>query len=192
MVMAIQSLFAKPSAGKNAEEFFIHHNIPTFLASNPYANDSLSWITSKEADVLLLIGGYGIIKEPLLSLCPQGVFSYHHGDMRKYRGQPPALWELYNNEAEMGVTVQKLHAGLDSGNPIVEKRFPIQRGDTLHSVVKRIYDGSPQMMFQAIETASKPGFCYQSLEKLGTIFTHPNLRQWLLLQVKILWRQITR
>lgn len=39
------------------------------------------------------------------------MLSYHHGDMRRYRGQPPGFWELYNGEREIGVTVQRLAAG---------------------------------------------------------------------------------
>jgi methionyl-tRNA formyltransferase len=71
-------------------------------------------------DLLLLIGGFGIIKAPLLDLAPQGVLSYHHGDMREYRGQPPAFWELYNGEKPNRVTVQRLSPGIDCGQPIVE------------------------------------------------------------------------
>ena len=35
---------------------------------------------------------------------------------------PPAFWELYNGEKEMGLTVQKLSVNLDSGSPLVEKK----------------------------------------------------------------------
>ena len=53
-------------------------------------------------DVLCLIEGYGIIKRPLLEITNFGVFSYHHGDMKFYRGMLPAFWELYNGETRMG------------------------------------------------------------------------------------------
>ena len=59
-------------------------------------------IARRTPDVLLRIGGFGIVKEPLLSLCRAGVLSYHHGDMRRYRGQPPAFWELYHGERSIG------------------------------------------------------------------------------------------
>jgi hypothetical protein len=56
-----------------------------------------------------------------------------------YRGQPPAPWEIYNREAEMGVTVQRLNEQLDAGEPFAEKRIPIEPGDTVRSLPTRAY-----------------------------------------------------
>jgi methionyl-tRNA formyltransferase len=73
-------------------------------------------------DILLLIDGFGIIKEPLLKITPLGVLSYHHGNMQKYRGEPPAFLELYNNENEMGITVQILSSGLEVVSQLMKRR----------------------------------------------------------------------
>ena len=45
-----------------------------------------------------LIGGFGIIKPPLLDLAPQGTTFLPPRRHAQYRGQPPAFWELYNGE----------------------------------------------------------------------------------------------
>lgn len=101
-------------------------------------------------DVLILIGGFGIIKEQLLTITPLGVLAYHHGNMRKYRGIPPAFWELYNNEMEMGVTIQVLAPGLDCGIPIEEKSIEIRPKDSYKSLKNRAFKESENLMYDAL------------------------------------------
>ena len=139
---------------------------------------------------MILIGGFGIIRKPLLNITRNGVISYHHGDMRKYRGQPPAFWELYNGEEEMGVTVQRMSVGLDCGEPIVEKAVPIRYSDTLNSLKKRAFEESIGMMYQAISLLERDGFTPGKTINLGRVYTIPNLRQWLILNMKIAYRLI--
>ncbi len=57
--------------------------------------------------------------------------------MRKYRGMPPIFWELYNNEQEIGITVQKLDTRLDARIPIVEKKITIDHNDSYKSLKKK-------------------------------------------------------
>jgi methionyl-tRNA formyltransferase len=138
-----------------------------------------------------LTGGYGIIKEPILSIPPFGILSYHHGDMRKYRGQPPAFWELYNNEKEMGITVQILNSGLDCGIPVVEKTVEIRKNDTLKMLFNRAMKESESMMHEALKMLENPGFHPAKIESFGKVYTLPDLGQWLKLNIKGLLRRLT-
>ncbi|MGB6153963.1 MAG: formyltransferase family protein, partial [Pricia sp.] len=120
VIMAFKSLFSK-EIDTDTKVFCKTHNIDVIETKKPYSQETLESIKAFNLDVLCLLGGYGIVKKQLLEITPMGVLSYHHGNMRTYRGMPPALWELYNNEEEMGVTVQILTSGLDCGTAIVEK-----------------------------------------------------------------------
>jgi methionyl-tRNA formyltransferase len=158
--------------------------------TDPYGPETAEAIARLEPDMLLLVGGFGIVREPLLSLCPNGVVSYHHGDMRRYRGLPAGFWELYNGERRMGVTVQRLTAGIDCGQPITERHFEIRPDDTLASLSRRIYDGSFDMLLEAVELVEE-GRVGPPLETLGPVYTLPNLRQWLTFQFRVAAR-VTR
>ena len=105
IIMAFQKLFEKKEIEISTEKFCKENGISVLKTGDIHSAEAIDKIRKKNLDILLLIGGYGIIKEPLLTITPLGILSYHHGNMRKYRGQPPALWELYNNEKEMGITV---------------------------------------------------------------------------------------
>ena len=77
--------------------------------------------------------------------------------MRKYRGMPPGLWELYHGEREMGITVQKLAAGLDCGVPIEEKHIPIYPNDTLDDVAGEVADRGAGHVVRRPEESERPG-----------------------------------
>jgi methionyl-tRNA formyltransferase len=158
--------------------------VPVIEAADPYDSEIAAAVAALKPDMLCLIGGFGIVKEPLLSIAPRGVLSYHHGDMRRYRGQPAAFWEIYNGESSMGVTVQVLAAGIDCGQPIVEREFEIRPDDTCRSLSARLYRDSADMMLDAIDRL-EAGQPVSSIESLGPVYTLPNLRQWLTCEVRV-------
>lgn len=191
-VMAWQSIFSKEdSGGMSTAEFCSRHQIDVIETRAPRSPETAAQIKKYGLDVLLLVGGYGIIKEPLLSLPPAGILSYHHGNMRKYRGMPPAFWELYNGEKEMGVTVQILAPGLDKGIPVEEKTIAIRKKDSLKTLEARAYEESTDMLYNALKKLNSEQFVPTAIDKFGKVYTLPNLRQWLGLRLKILKRQWT-
>jgi len=75
---------------------------------------SLEQIRAAQLDVLLRFG-FGILKGEILSAARYGIWSYHHGDNRQYRGGPPMFWEMYEGNPVAGVTLQQLTEKLDGG-----------------------------------------------------------------------------
>jgi methionyl-tRNA formyltransferase len=162
--------------------------VPVIRSADPYREETIDALTRLRPDVLLLIGGFGIVKEPLLTLAPAGVLSYHHGDMRRYRGQPAGFWELYNGEPSMGVTVQRLAAGIDCGEPILERRYEIRADDSLQSLMSRVYAATADMLVEALERLESDASPL-TLETLGPVYGLPNLRQWLAFRCRIAARR---
>ena len=68
--------------------------------------------------------GFGIIRGKILQAARYGVWSYHHGDERKYRGQPSVFREMYNNEPAIGGMLQRLTKRIDGG--IILKRWSVK------------------------------------------------------------------
>jgi folate-dependent phosphoribosylglycinamide formyltransferase PurN len=185
LIMAAK-LFARRGESVVPTRAFCERNsIPVHETVDPYAPETIAAIRSHRPDVLVLIGGFGILQRPLLDLVEHGVLSYHHGDMRRYRGAPPALWELYNGERELTVTVQRLREALDAGEPIVEWVVPIRDGESVGSLRSRAFAGSEWMLLEALERIERPEFEPEPIDSFGPVYTLPNLRQWLLLQARI-------
>jgi len=191
IVMLFKRLFSKDSDSSSVDikSYCQQHNIEIIETTNPYDQETLDKIKKYNLDTLLLVGGYGIIKEPMINLVPNGILSYHHGNMRKYRGMPPVFWELYNNEKEVGITLQQLSAGLDCGLPIVEKSIKIDKKDTFHSLESRVMQESIDMMYLALCKLNSSDYKPKPIEKFGKVYTLPNLREWILFNIKMLLRK---
>ena len=65
-------------------------------------------------DVLIRFG-FRILKGEILSVSKYGVWSYHHGDNKFFRGKPAGLWEFLMNKESTGVILQILNEKLDDG-----------------------------------------------------------------------------
>src|SRR4051794_21268769 len=196
-VMAAQAMTRRggggDDGGADTAEHLAARGAPTLNVGDLYADETVAWLRDLRPDALLRVG-FGIIREPILSLAPRGVLSYHHGDMRRYRGQPPAFWELYNGEREVGVTLQVLNDGLDAGEVVCERRFEVRPGEGLETVRKRIYGDSDSMARDACLRLADPSFDTATIseDELGDLYTLPNLRQWLTMHARVARRRTAR
>lgn len=82
--------------------------------SEHFDQDAVAAIRERNLDVLIRFG-FGIIRGDILSAARYGVWSFHHDDERKYRGGPPAFWEIYYGDPISGAILQRLTDRLDGG-----------------------------------------------------------------------------
>ncbi len=74
----------------------------------------LDVIRRHDLDVILRFS-FGIIKGGILTAARYGVWSFHHGDEREFRGRPPGFWELVEGRPVVGAILQRLTERLDGG-----------------------------------------------------------------------------
>ena len=65
---------------------------------------------------------FGILRGEILTAARLGVWSFHHGDERQFRGVPPGFWEIHTKSAFSGVILQRLTDRLDGGI-VLERAF---------------------------------------------------------------------
>lgn len=78
------------------------------------ADRDLERIREAQLDVLIRFS-FGILKGGILDSARFGVWSFHHGDEREYRGQPPGFWEMVDGQPTVGAILQRLTERLDAG-----------------------------------------------------------------------------
>lgn len=79
-----------------------------------HAKEVLKQVRSLVPD-LGLIYGSPILKPELFNIPTFGSLGIHHGKLPQYRGNKTMFWAMYNGEETAGVTIQKVNAGLDTG-----------------------------------------------------------------------------
>lgn len=79
-------------------------------------------LRTHELDFVLRFA-YSILRGEILTVARYGVWSFHHGDLERVRGQPPCLWEILGREPVTGVTLQRLTEALDAGVVLKKSYF---------------------------------------------------------------------
>ncbi len=70
----------------------------------------------READLAFVLRfAFGIIRGEMLAAPRYGVWSFHHDDPERYRGTPPAFWEIADGDPLSGAILQRLTERLDGG-----------------------------------------------------------------------------
>jgi hypothetical protein len=91
-----------------------------------FSASDVAAIRAYDLDFILRFA-YNIIRGDILSAARYGVWSYHHDDLDKIRGQPACLWEILLYDPVTGVTLQRLTEGLDSGVVLKKSYFQTVR-----------------------------------------------------------------
>ena len=192
-VQVVQALVGRNRAAPSTTsgEWCAAHGVPSRVVETTlYEPDVLAWIRGFIPDVIVRLG-FGILQQALLNLAPLGVLSYHHGDIRRYRGQPYGFWEVHDGAEACGVTVQVLAPGLDCGRIVREIQVPIAPHDSWSAVQHRVEQAGEPLLSEAL-VALQNGLVPLELapDEFGRVRTIPNLRQWLRMQSRVVRRRM--
>ena len=136
-------------------------------------------IRAHDLDVILRFG-FNIIRGSVLEASRYGVWSYHHGDNREYRGGPMCFWEVYEGCPRTGSMLQILNEELDGGKVIYRSTsatdmISLQRsreGVFLKStafVIRRLRD----LHHEGFGFLEKLETCHEQIEYERGIFRRP-------------------
>ena len=85
--------------------------------NHSFNDEEIEKLKEKNIDVAFQFG-FRLLHGDVLDIFRYGIWSYHHGDSRFYRGGPPAFWECMNGEVVMGAELQILTSNLNAGKVI--------------------------------------------------------------------------
>jgi LmbE family N-acetylglucosaminyl deacetylase/methionyl-tRNA formyltransferase len=134
-----------------------------------------------------LVYGAPILKEALFTIPRQGTLGIHHGKLPEYRGVKTTFWAMFNGEKSAGVTIQRINAGLDTGEVVKRGEVPIA-GKSLRQVERELEDLGLELYRQAIIEVAQGKAKFARYPQQGTPHRHPTLAQLLHFQVRRLRR----
>ncbi len=181
-----QQILKKKSSYK---DFYSSFNLSSrhleIIEVEPTLSDSGLFVSYKDSDLdkikearlnLLVRGGRGILKGGILTICPNGIISFHHADNDVNRGGPSGFWEVYKKSPTTGFIIQRLNENLDGGD-VLFKGF-IQT-DWLYSRNKiNLYETSTSFLHKTIENIICESSITESYPKIPyseTLYTIPNV-----------------
>ena len=108
----------------------------------------------RNADLRLLVrAGKGILRGDILTCCPSGIISFHHGDNEINRGGPAGFWEVYKKQPRTGFIIQRLTEKLDGGDVLFKGFIRTSWFYTLNKV--KLYEVSNPFLHKIIFLTKK-------------------------------------
>ena len=101
-------------------------------------------IRSRQLDFILKFTPF-IIRGEVLKTARYGIWSFHHDDEEKYRGGPPAFWEIERGDPVTGALLQRLTDRLDGGIVLKHCYAPTD-GRSYRKNLQRIQESSAHMV----------------------------------------------
>jgi len=120
--------------------------------------EDLTAIHGHELDVLFRFG-FRILRGPILEAARYGVWSFHHGDNREYRGGPALFWEMYEGNPVSGTMLQILTEELDGGR-VIYRGYSATHQTSLYRNRNRNYWKTAGFAMRRLRDLDRRGFAY--------------------------------
>ncbi len=130
-----------------AEKF----GIPIELSSNINSDEFLNRVQKYGVDLLVSMSFNQIFKSKIINSVSQKIINCHAGKLPFYRGRNILNWALINDEKEFGITVHYVDEGIDTGDIILQRLFPITDDDDYCTILEKAYKECANILYDAIK-----------------------------------------
>lgn len=106
----------------------------------------------------MVVAAYGLILPQWVLDAPRlGCLNIHASLLPRWRGAAPIHRAIEAGDAQTGVTIMQMDAGLDTGDMLLAERVPIAADDTTGSLHDRLAALGGRMVVEALELAACGG-----------------------------------
>jgi methionyl-tRNA formyltransferase len=103
------------------------------------------------APELIVVAAFGQILRPaVLDLPPHGCLNVHGSLLPRHRGAAPIAAAILAGDAETGITIMRMEAGLDTGPTLISRALPIRPDDTTETLTQRLAPLGAGLLLEAI------------------------------------------
>lgn len=103
------------------------------------------------ADVMV-VAAYGLLlPQTVLDTPKHGCLNIHGSLLPRWRGAAPVQRAILAGDAETGVGIMRMEAGLDTGPVLLEKRLPIEADDTSASLFEKLTRLGAEAIVEALD-----------------------------------------
>ena len=133
-------------------------NIDYFKLKNVNSITSINKISDYDCDVLVSMSFNQIFRKDIINLTRIGIINCHAGKLPFYRGRNILNWVLINDEKEFGITVHFVDEGIDTGDIILQKTFPITDLDNYKTLLNTSYSACANILYESLVKIAENNF----------------------------------
>lgn len=110
----------------------------------------LNIMSNYSCDLFVSMSFNQIFKKEIINLPKYKTINCHAGKLPFYKGRNILNWALINDEKDYGITVHYVDEGIDTGDIILQKNYPITDDDSYKTLLERAYIDCAIILYDAI------------------------------------------
>jgi len=117
------------------------HDIPVFQPEKLRRPEAIDELRQWQPDVYVVTAFGQILPQAVLDIPPHGSLNIHASLLPRWRGAAPINAAIRAGDAESGITIMKMDAGLDTGPILTQRAIPLasdETAQTLHDKLARL------------------------------------------------------
>lgn len=139
------------TADETLKNFGLRYHIPYLKGYNINSDEFYAIASEFNCDLFVSMSFNQIFKKRIIDLPPLKTINCHAGKLPFYRGRNILNWALINDEKDFGITVHYVDEGIDTGDIILQKTYPITDNDSYATLLERAYIGCSDVLTEAVE-----------------------------------------
>ena len=132
------------------KQLALTHHLPLFQPEKLKGPASHVTLRAAAADVMV-VAAYGLIlPQAILDIPGQGCLNIHASLLPRWRGAAPIQRAIEAGDAETGVTIMRMEAGLDTGPMLLAERLPIAPDETADTLLQKLAAQGARLIVAAL------------------------------------------
>ncbi len=133
------------------KQLALQHQLPVFQPERLRTPEAQAELAALQPDLLVVVAYGLILPQAVLDIPRLGCINSHASLLPRWRGAAPIQRAIEAGDAQSGVTVMRMEAGLDTGPMLLKTHTPISPEDTGGSLHDRLAQLGSRALVQAIE-----------------------------------------
>lgn len=132
------------------KQFALTHQLPVLQPSSLRNSAALAAIADYRAD-LLITAAYGLLlPQAVLDLPRYGCWNLHASLLPRWRGASPINQAILHGDAQTGISLMQMDAGLDTGPVLAQVATPIGNAETAGELHDRLAVAAAELLWNTL------------------------------------------
>ncbi|MCJ2031603.1 methionyl-tRNA formyltransferase [Methylobacterium sp. J-043] len=146
--------------------------LPVLTPTTLKSDEAAETFAGHEADVAVVVAYGMLLPQRILDLPRFGCLNLHGSLLPRWRGAAPIQRAVMAGDAESGVGVMRMEAGLDTGPVAMEARLAITEGMSVGELHDALMPLGADLMGRAIAALERDGLAFTPQGEEGVVYAH--------------------